>query len=116
MMNKHVSDLVSIFSFFCHPMCFTIKMSIVRKKQDFQQEIERFSTYIECFKYFNTNSVVAKKKVARFLTVVGPMDHVLLIDFYSPLKPPDQTIHNLIQTLKFSLKPEPIIIAKQYNF
>ena len=91
-------------------------MTIVGKRQNFEPETGRFSTYIECFKYINTNSVAAKKKVTTFLTFAGPMDYVLLSDFYSPFKSHDQPIYNLIQTLKSHFKSEPIIIAKEYNF
>ena len=93
------------------------KISIIGKIQEFRPETERFSTYVERLKlYFDANSVTAEKKVPVFPTVIGTKNYSLLSDYYSPGKPRDQSLDDLIKTMKDHFEPVPIIIAECFQF
>ena len=66
--------------------------------------------------YFEANSVVPAKQKPVFLTVIGTKNYTLLSDYYAPDQPKDQTLDNLIATLKAHFEPEPIIIAERFLF
>ena len=86
-------------------------MSVIGKLQEFKPETERFSTYAERLKlYFDANGVSEDRKVAVFLTVIGPKNYALLSDFYTPTKPRDIALEDLIKT------PAPIVIAERFHF
>ena len=89
-------------------------MSVIGKLQEFKPETERFSTYVERLKlYFDANGVSEDKKVAVFLTVIGPKNYALLSDFYAPTKPRDIALEDLIKTLEGHFEPTPIIKAER---
>ena len=92
------------------------KMSIVEKIQEFRPETERFSTYVKRLKlYFDANSVTEEKKVPVFLTVIGANNYALLSDYYSPGKPQDQSLDDLIKTMENHFEPVSIIIAERFQ-
>ena len=72
-----------------------------RKIQEFRPETERYSTYVKRLKlYFDANSITEEKKVPIFLTVIVGKNYALLSDYYSPSKPRDQSLDNLIKTME----------------
>ena len=62
------------------------------------------------------NSVTEEKKVPVFLTVIGAKNYALLSDYYSPGKPRDQSLDDLIKTMEDHFEPVPIIIAERFQF
>ena len=51
-----------------------------------------------------------------FLTVIGAKNYALLSDFYSPGKPRDQSLDDLIKTMEDHFEPVPIIRAECFQF
>ena len=51
-----------------------------------------------------------------FLTVIGAKNYALLSDYYSPGKPRDQSLDDLIKTMEDYFEPVPIIIAERFQF
>ena len=85
-------------------------MSVIGKCQEFKPETERFSIYVERLKlYFDANRVSEDKKVAVFLTVIGPKTYALLSDLYTPTKPRDIALEDLITTLAGHFEPVRIV-------
>ena len=92
-------------------------MSVIGKLQEFKPETERFSTYVERLKlYFEANGVSEDKKVAVFLTAIGPKNYALLSDCYAPTKPREIALEDLIKTLEGHFEPTPIVIAERFHF
>ena len=88
-------------------------MSVIGKLQEFKPETECFSTYVERLKLLKVSE---DKKVAVFLTVIGPKNYALLSDFYAPTKPRDIALEDLIKTLEGHFEPTPIVIAERFHF
>ena len=44
------------------------------------------------------------------------MNYALLTDYYSPGKPRDQSLDDLIKTMEDHFEPVPIIIAERFQF
>ena len=63
-----------------------------------------------------TNNVCPGQAKSCFLTVIGTKNYTLLSDYYAPDQPKDQSLENLIATLKAHFEPEPIIIAERFLF
>ena len=51
-----------------------------------------------------------------FLTVIGAKNYALLTDYYSPGKPRDESLDDLIKTMEDHFEPVPIIIAERFQF
>ena len=56
------------------------------------------------------------RKCLFFFTVIGAKNYALLSDYYSPGKPRDQSLEDLIKTMEDHFEPAPIIIAELFQF
>ena len=92
-------------------------MATTGKIQDYNPELERFSTYVERLRlYFEANNIPENRRVPVFLTVIGTKNYSLLSDFYSPDKPKDKDLEELITTLQSHFDPPLIVIAERFHF
>ena len=57
-----------------------------------------------------------KKKVAVFITVIGPKAYALLRNLVAPTKPHEKEYKELIDAMQAHLKPKPLTIAERFKF
>ena len=85
--------------------------------EEYRQEDELFSAYIERVKpFFTANGVENDKKVAVFLTIVGSKTYSLLRNLRSPTLPQDNTFDELEDALQKHFEPKPLVIAERFHF
>ena len=78
---------------------------------DWEQYTERLE------QYFKANSIEADdKKLATFLTVIGPTAYALLSNLLAPEKPATKTYAELVTVVRDHLKPKPLVIAERFRF
>ena len=78
-----------------------------------EEDFENYCTRIELF--FEANSI-EEKKVASFLSVIGPKLYALVQNLVAPKKPKDCTYANLTKVLKDHYKPKVITIYERFKF
>ena len=66
--------------------------------------------------YFSANSVAQDKKVATFLSVVGPTVYSTLRDLFAPTSPKDKTLRQIFDRLKLHFEPKRTVIIERYHF
>ena len=93
-------------------------MATVGKIKDFNPQTEPFLTYVDHLQlYFKANRVSEDKKVAMFLTVIGPKNYSIINDAVAaPEKPKDKTLQELMDILKTHFDPKPLVIAECFHF
>ena len=80
-------------------------------------ESEDIDTYIDRVElFFVANSVPDDKKVATFLSILGPQVYALLQILISPTKPKDASYDVLVEGLKKHFKPKVLIVFERYKF
>ena len=81
-------------------------------------EEEKWSNYTERMEqFFLLNEVSSdKKKVALFLSSVGPKVYALLKNLLAPSKPSEKSFQDLSKILSDYYEPEPLIIAERFKF
>lgn len=85
--------------------------------QEYRQENELFSSYIERVElFFVANSIANDKKVAAFLSVIGSKSYSLLRSLVAPAKPKEKSYKDLVAALKKHFEPTPIVIAERFHF
>ena len=78
---------------------------------DWEQYTERLE------QYFKANSIEADdKKLATFLTVMGPTAYALLSNLLAPEKPATKMYAELVTVMRDHLKPKPLVIAERFRF
>ena len=93
-------------------------MATVGKIKEFNPQTEPFSTYVDRLQlHFEANGVSEDKKVAMFLTVIGPKNYSIINDDgAAPEKPKDKTLQELMDILKTHFDPKPLVIAERFHF
>ena len=66
--------------------------------------------------FFAANGIKDEKKVAVFLSVIGPKNYALLRDLLAPDKPQQKSLAVLFETLRKHFEPKPVIIAERFRF
>lgn len=85
--------------------------------QEYNQENELFSAYLERVNlFFAANSVADDKRVPIFLTVVGSKTYSLLRNLVTPSLPQDKSFADLVEVLKSHFEPKPLVIAERFHF
>lgn len=85
--------------------------------QEYEQENELFSSYLERVQlFFTANDVSNEKKVAVFLSMVGSKTYSLLRNLLAPTLPSEKTFDELVATLKSHFEPKPLVIAERFHF
>ena len=83
----------------------------------FDESAEQWLTYVERFEHFaEANDVLAAKKVAVFLSVMGATTYGLLRSLLAPDKPGSRQYEELVKMLNDHFSPKPIIIAERFCF
>ena len=77
---------------------------------DWEQYKERME------QFFSANQIDGERKVAVFLTMVGPQAYSLLSDLLAPHKPATKTYDVLVATMTRHLKPKSLVIAERFKF
>ena len=80
---------------------------------EFQPEVESFSTYRErltCF--MEANNIEDGRKVAVLLSVIGTKYFSLIHSLVAPVKPKDKTLKELLDTLEAHLDPPPVFYLR----
>ena len=81
------------------------------------EESEKFSTYVDRVSlYFEANDIGDDKKVASFLSIIGPKLYGLARDLVSPKAPRDCTFQELVTALTNHYKPQVIVINERFRF
>ena len=77
---------------------------------DWEQYEERMAQFL------SVNEIEGNRKVAVFLTMVGPQAYALLSNLLAPDKPATKTYAELVETLTKHLKLKSIVIAERFKF
>ena len=95
-----------------------LRMATVGKIKEFNPQTEPFATYVDHLQlYFEANGVSEDKKVAMFLTVIGPKNYSIINDTVAaPEKPNDITLLELMDILKTHFDPKSLVIAGRFHF
>ena len=84
---------------------------------EFNASAESITAYLERVElYFSANSVAQDKKVATFLSVVGPTVYSTLRDLFAPTSPKDKTLRQIFDRLKLHFEPKRTVIVERYHF
>lgn len=87
------------------------------KLDEFQQDQETWSVYVEHFELFAaTNSVKEAKRVPMFLIMIGGKMYALLHNLFSLENRKDKSYAEIVAKLKEHFEPEPMIIAQRFHF
>ena len=81
-------------------------------------EVEDFAVYEERFEQFVVANGItdADKKVAVFLTVIGPKAYGVLRSLAAPDKPNTKTYAVLVELLSGHYNPKPLVIVERFRF
>lgn len=83
----------------------------------FDESVEQWSSYTERFGYFvEANGIEDGKKVATFLSVMGPKTFNLLRNLVQPATPGSKTYKEIVDMLTGHFSPKPLIIAERFRF
>ena len=94
-------------------------MATLGTVEPFDPESDDWPTYAERLEQFflaNRITDYAGKRVAAFLTVIGPKAYTLLRNVLAPDKPATKTYAELVAALKAHLDPKPLVIAERFKF
>ena len=94
-------------------------MATLGTVEPFDPESDDWPTYSERLEQFflaNRITDYAGKRVAAFLTVIGPKAYTLLRNVLAPDKPATKTYAELVAALKAHLDPKPLVIAERFKF
>ena len=87
------------------------------RMQPFVPEAETVVAYLDRLNlYFEANEIAEAKRIAVFLTVIGPANYTLLRGLVPPANPKDKTLAQLQAALKAHYEPKTIVIAEQFRF
>ena len=92
-------------------------MALIGKLGEFQEGKETFVNYVERMEqFFVVNEVKNEKKVAVFLSVVGPATYGILKNLVQPALPKDKTLQEIVEALKNYYMPKPLVISERFKF
>ena len=85
--------------------------------KEFNSSAESITTYLEPVDlYFAANSIAEDKKVATFLSVVGPSVYSTLWDLFAPNSLKDQSLGDIYEKLQGHFEPTRTSIVERYHF
>ena len=92
--------------------------ALIGHVEHFQLGADDWEQYTERLQqYFIANGISDdSKKLATFLTVIGPSAYALLSNLVAPEKPASKTYDELVATMKSHVKPKPLVIAERFRF
>jgi len=89
----------------------------VGRLTEFDPRNDSITAYVERVNlYFTANEVADAKKVAVFLSAMGPKTYALLRNLTTPVPPAEKSFTQLVEILKGHYKPKPLVIAERFNF
>jgi len=87
------------------------------RMQPFVPETEDIGAYLERLSlYFDENDIAKEKRVAVFLTVIGPANYTLLRGLVSPHSPKDKMLTELQDVLKAHFEPKLSLLLRDFGF
>ena len=85
--------------------------------EEFEPGKDDIETYLERVDlYFSANAIADDRKVALFLTVMGPKSYNVLSNLLAPEKPKSKTFEELSTKLKEHYQPKRVVIAERFHF
>ena len=89
----------------------------IGKLSEFVEGKENFVNYVERLdQYFEANDIEDEKKMAVFLSVIGPGAYGILRNLVQPGLPKDKTYNELVKALTDHYMPKPLIISERFKF
>lgn len=80
----------------------------------FDESMEQWSAYMECFNYFvAANEIANGKVVPTFWSVMGPKTFNLLRNLLQLGKPDTKTYGEIVNILTKHFSPKPLVIAEK---
>lgn len=100
------------------PVCVFRKMAgIIGNIGTFNEHLEQWSAFSECFNYFvSTLDIPGDKVVDAFLYVMCPKTFILLRDLLQPVKQGTKTYQAIVDVQTQLFLPKPFVIAKRFRF
>ena len=95
------------------------RMAALGTVEPFDPESDDWPTYAERLEQLLLASGITDhggKRVAAFLTVIGPKAYTFLRNVLAPDKPATKTYAELVAALKAHLDPKPLVIAERFKF
>ena len=91
--------------------------STVGRLTEFDPRNDSITAYVERVNlYFMANEVADGKKVAVFLSAIGPKTYALLRNLTTPAAPAEKSFTQIVEILKGHYEPKPLVIAEHFNF
>ena len=85
--------------------------------QEFDDEVELVTAYLEQVQLFmDANTIANEKKVAVFLSLIGSKAYEVLRNILGPEKPTSKSYEELRKVLKQHYEPQPVINAERFYF
>ncbi|XP_062566348.1 uncharacterized protein K02A2.6-like [Saccostrea cucullata] len=92
-------------------------MAHIGKLGEFSDGKETFVNYVERMEqYFEANEVKNDKRVAVFLSVVGPTTYGVLKNLLQPALPKEKSFKDIVKTLTDYYMPKPLVISERFKF
>ncbi|XP_062604323.1 uncharacterized protein K02A2.6-like [Saccostrea cucullata] len=92
-------------------------MAHIGKLGEFSDGKETFVNYVERMEqYFEANEVKNEKRVAVFLSVVGPSTYGALKNLLQPALPKEKSFKDIVKTLTDYYMPKPLVISERFKF
>jgi hypothetical protein len=92
-------------------------MALIGKLGEFQEGKETFVNYVERMEqFFVVNEGKNEKKVAVFLSVVGPATYGILKNLVQPALPKDKTFQEIVEALKNYYMSKPLVFSERSKF
>ncbi len=90
---------------------------IIGHIEAFDESVEQWLTYVEMFEDFvRANGIGGEKKLAVFLSVMGPTTYGLLRSLISPEKLGEKTYDQTVEVLQTHFSPKPTVITERHHF
>ncbi|XP_062589261.1 uncharacterized protein K02A2.6-like [Saccostrea cucullata] len=92
-------------------------MTHIGKVGEFNESTESFANYVERLEqFFAANEVKDQKKVAVFLSIIGPTTYGVLKNLVQPALPKEKEYKDLVQVLRGYYMPKPLVISERFKF
>lgn len=92
-------------------------MANFAKPDKFKPENEQWTAYVVRMElFFEAHDIGEDKKVATLLSAVSASTYGLLRNLVQPAKPKDKTFVQIVDILKTSYEPKPLVIAERFRF
>ncbi|XP_029848142.2 uncharacterized protein LOC115330456 [Ixodes scapularis] len=92
-------------------------MAPLGKLDEYDEKQQNFDSYLERFEHFvSANDIKPEKKLAVFLTVIGPRAYEVLKSLVVPAVPGDKSFEEVKVLLKNHYSPKSSVIAERCKF